>query len=48
MGGLLGGALISYLLGPRYQAYEYQNGTYLLDEPPIKLLTNAPRRISGR
>lgn len=47
IGGLFGGALAAYLLGPRFKVanIEGRRGQYLLDEPPIPLLASPPRLI---
>lgn len=47
MGGMLGGALAAFLLGPRYLVGRLpdRNGRYLLDKPPLPLLRSKPERI---
>ena len=47
LGGLAGGALAAYLLGPRLVlgAVQGQRGQYLLDMPPLPLLATPPKQI---
>ena len=49
MGGLAGGALMAYLLGPRYVRRKMPGGKEagLVDMPPISRLTNNSFRLSG-
>lgn len=46
-GGLVGGALIAFLLGPKLQVKASTQGRkYIVDSPPIPLLASPPIRIS--
>lgn len=46
-GGLVGGAVVAYMLGPTLKLIETKSGKrYLTDCPPIPLLANPPVRIS--
>ena len=47
MGGLLGGALVAYGLGPKYDVcyIKGRDGIWLLDDPPIEALATPPRRV---
>lgn len=47
--GMLGGALAALLLGPSYRVGKLpgQKGSFLLDRPPLPLLSNKPRQIKG-
>lgn len=46
-GGLLGGAVVAYMLGPTLKLIQTKGGKrYLTDCPPIPLLANPPVRIS--
>ena len=49
MGGLVGGALAAYLLGPNYVVGRVpgQWGSYLIDRPPLPVLRSPPRLIRG-
>ncbi len=49
MGGMLGGALAAFLLGPHYVVGRLpgQPGTYLVDNPPLPLFRSNPRQIRG-
>ena len=47
LGGLVGGALVAFLLGPRLQVKSSTQGRkYIVDSPPIPLLASPPIRIS--
>jgi len=46
LGGLLGGAAVSALLGPNYVRSESTSGTFIKDQPPVKLLASPERQIS--
>jgi hypothetical protein len=46
-GGLVGGALVAFLLGPRLQVKTSTQGRkYVVDSPPVPLLASPPIRIS--
>lgn len=47
LGGLLGGALLAYLLGPRYELCRVKDmpGVWLVDDPPFDFLATPPRRV---
>eukprot|EP00887_Chlorella_sp_A99_P005656 scaffold1.g5656.t1 len=47
MGGMLGGALIAYLLGPALEVRELpgKRGKYLVDSPPIPLFVSPLRKL---
>lgn len=49
LGGLVGGALASYLLGPKLRigGLRGQRGQFLLDDPPVPILATPPRQYRG-
>ena len=48
IGGLLGGAALAYLLGPRYELCLLRDraGVWLVDDAPLKSLTTPPRKLA--
>eukprot|EP00983_Pelagomonas_calceolata_P080724 1155277-Pelagomonas_calceolata.AAC.6 len=48
IGGMLGGAAISALLGPRYVRGESSSGSWIADRPPLKMLAFPERQVSVR
>ena len=47
VGGLVGGALAAFLLGPRYEVCRVQGreGLFLIDDPPLEALATPPRKF---
>jgi membrane associated rhomboid family serine protease len=47
VGGLAGGAAAAWLLGPnlRLRTWPGRSGTWLVDEPPLRLLASPPRQV---
>jgi membrane associated rhomboid family serine protease len=50
LGGMVGGALAAYLLGPAYKLVKFpgNNGVWLVDKPPLPFLKGESRQISRR
>jgi membrane associated rhomboid family serine protease len=46
-GGLLGGVLAAYVLGPRYELCKVkgESGVWLIDDPPVEALATPPRKV---
>lgn len=47
IGGMLGGAAVSALFGPKYVRGEGPMGSYILDRPPVPLLAFPDRLVRG-
>jgi membrane associated rhomboid family serine protease len=47
LGGLLGGAALAYLFGPKFELclVKGRSGVWLLDEAPLQLLATPPRQV---
>ncbi|KAF5834568.1 hypothetical protein DUNSADRAFT_8735 [Dunaliella salina] len=48
VGGMLGGAAVSVILGPRYVRGESPSGSWIADRPPLKILAFPERQVSVR
>jgi membrane associated rhomboid family serine protease len=47
LGGLLGGVLTAFILGPRYELCRVkgESGVWLIDDPPVEALATPPRKM---